>query len=134
MKTLDGSDTLFCQSRGLTKREGDRVSKGDLRLSDYITEQRLRRVVEMALEEDLGRGDVTSDLSRSAGCRARAVLRSRSEGVIAGLDVAARCLPSWIRGVIFLLRSETATVLASGQELAEISGAARSLLRAEESR
>ena len=66
------------------------MSKRDLRLSDYLTESGLRRLVERALEEDLGRGDVTSDLLVPSDVAARAVLRSRGQGVIAGLGVAAR--------------------------------------------
>ena len=107
------------------------MSKDDLRLSDYITEQRLRRLVEMALEEDLGRGDVTSDLLVPPQVAARAVLRSRSEGVIAGLDVAALVFAIVDSRVDFLASIKDGDGVADGQELAEISGAARSLLRAE---
>ena len=107
------------------------MSKDDLRLSDYITEQRLRRLVEMALEEDLGRGDVTSDLLVPPHVAARAVLRSRSEGVIAGLDVAALVFAIVDSRVEFLASIKDGYGVADGQELAKISGAARSLLRAE---
>jgi nicotinate-nucleotide pyrophosphorylase (carboxylating) len=117
-----------CRSK---KREGDPVSKGHLRLSDYITEQRLRQLVEMALEEDLGRGDVTSDLLVPPDVAARAVLRSRSDGVIAGLDVAALVFVMVDSRVDFLASIKEGDGVAAGQELAEISGAARSLLRAE---
>src|SRR6185503_17579388 len=114
-----------------TKREGDRVSKEDLRLSDYITDQRLRRLVEAALEEDLGRGDVTSDLLVPPDLAATAALRSRSEGVIAGLDVAALVFALVDSRVDFLASIKDGDIVAAGQDLAVVSGAARSLLRAE---
>jgi nicotinate-nucleotide pyrophosphorylase (carboxylating) len=107
------------------------VSKEDLRLSDYITDQRLRRLVEAALEEDLGRGDVTSDLLVPPDLAATAALRSRSEGVIAGLDVAALVFALVDSRVDFLASIKDGDVVAAAQELAVISGAARSLLRAE---
>ena len=45
--------------------------------------------VKAALKEDLGHGfDVTSNVLIPAGARARAVIRSREEGVLAGLIVA----------------------------------------------
>ena len=71
------------------------MSKGNMRLSDYVTEGALRGTVERALEEDLGRGDVTSDLLVPSSVAARGVLRSRSQGVIAGLELAAT--PDFVR-------------------------------------
>ena len=54
-----------------------------------ITNGALRQLVEAALEEDLGRGDITSDLLVPPQITARAVFRSRTPGVLAGLAVAA---------------------------------------------
>jgi nicotinate-nucleotide pyrophosphorylase (carboxylating) len=107
------------------------VSKGDLRLSDYMTESALRLLVEHALEEDLGRGDVTSDLLVPPGVAARAVLRSRSQGVIAGLEVAAMVFAVADPTLHFAALIADGDAVAAGQELGVVSGAARSLLRAE---
>jgi nicotinate-nucleotide pyrophosphorylase (carboxylating) len=102
-----------------------------LRLSDYITESALRRLVERALEEDLGRGDITSDLLVPSGVQAKAVLRSRRPGVIAGLDVAAMVFVVTDPQVDFAPRIRDGDVVAPFQELVSISGPARSLLRGE---
>jgi nicotinate-nucleotide pyrophosphorylase (carboxylating) len=107
------------------------VSKGDLRLSDYISNYRLLELVEQALDEDLGRGDVTSDFLIPADVTARAVLRSREQGVIAGLDIAAMVFSAVDPQVDFNVRIADGEAVGSGQELAVISGAASSLLRAE---
>jgi nicotinate-nucleotide pyrophosphorylase (carboxylating) len=107
------------------------VSKRDLRLSDYMTESGLRRLVDQALEEDLGRGDVTSDLLVPSDVAARAVLRSRSQGVIAGLDVAAMVFAAVDAQVRSAALVGDGDAVAPGQELGVISGAARSLLRGE---
>ncbi|MEK6286048.1 MAG: carboxylating nicotinate-nucleotide diphosphorylase [Acidobacteriota bacterium] len=107
------------------------MSKGELRLSDYMTESGLRRLVERALEEDLGRGDITSDLLVPSDVTTKAVLRSRGQGVIAGLDVAAMVFASVDAQVHFAALITDGDAVVPGQELAVISGAARSLLRAE---
>jgi nicotinate-nucleotide pyrophosphorylase (carboxylating) len=107
------------------------VNKRDLRLSDYLTETALRRLVERALEEDLGRGDVTSDLLVPSDAAARAVFRSRSEGVIAGLDVASTVFAVSDAQTGFAAAIEEGDSVAPGQDLAVVSGAARSLLRVE---
>jgi nicotinate-nucleotide pyrophosphorylase (carboxylating) len=119
------------ESFGRPLREGGQVNQRDLRLSDYMTETGLRRLVEQALEEDLGRGDVTSDLLVPSDAAARAVLRSRSEGVIAGLDVAAMAFAVTDAQVHFAALIRDSDTVAAGWDLAVVSGAARSLLRAE---
>lgn len=107
------------------------MSKGELRLSDYMTESGLRRLLERALEEDLGRGDVTSDLLVPSYVAARAVLRSRSQGVIAGLGVAAMVFAAVDAKVHFGALIGDGDAVAQGQELGVVSGPARSVLRAE---
>lgn len=107
------------------------MSKGELRLSDYITESGLRRLVERALEEDLGRGDVTSDLLVPIDVAARAVLRSRSQGVIAGLGVAAMVFDVTDAQVRFAALIGDGDAVAPGQVVGVVSGPARSVLRAE---
>jgi nicotinate-nucleotide pyrophosphorylase (carboxylating) len=91
----------------------------------------LRRVVEQAVEEDLGRGDVTSDLLVPSDATARAVLRSRSQGVIAGIDIAAMVFGVTDALVHFAALIKDGDAVIPGQELAVISGPARSLLRGE---
>ncbi|HYC01718.1 MAG TPA: carboxylating nicotinate-nucleotide diphosphorylase [Azospirillaceae bacterium] len=89
-------------------------------------------LVEAALREDLGRaGDVTSDACVPAEARARAILRARRPGVVAGLDPAL---------LAFRLLDPTLSVTAhvadghqldKGDTLAVIEGAARPILAAE---
>jgi nicotinate-nucleotide pyrophosphorylase (carboxylating) len=107
------------------------VTSHALRLSDYITDSALRRLVERALEEDLGRGDITSDLLVPSGVQAKAVLRSRIPGVIAGLDVAAMVFGVTDPQVDFAPLIRDGDVVVPFQELVSISGPARSLLRGE---
>jgi nicotinate-nucleotide pyrophosphorylase (carboxylating) len=107
------------------------VTKGELRLSDYITSDSLRRLVARALEEDLGRGDVTSDLLVPPDVRAEAVLRSRKEGVIAGRDLVGMVFTAVDPRVEVVTLVGDGDAVGSGRELAEISGEARSILSGE---
>ena len=52
--------------------------------------QYIDRVVKNALEEDLGKGDVTTDLLIPEAIRGSAFMLVKEEGVIAGLEVASR--------------------------------------------
>jgi nicotinate-nucleotide pyrophosphorylase (carboxylating) len=107
------------------------MSHDEIRIFDYITESGLRRLVERALEEDLGRGDVTTDLIVPADFAARAVLRSRTQGVIAGLGVAEVVFASVDPQLRFSALVRDGDVVASGDGVAEVSGRARGILRAE---
>ena len=49
---------------------------------------RLEKILRDALEEDLGWGDITTEAVVPLEAEARAVIVSREEGVIAGLEVA----------------------------------------------
>ena len=107
------------------------MSKRDIRMSNYLTDGALRRLVELALEEDLGRGDVTSDLLVPSDTKTRAVLRSRSQGVIAGLEVASRVFELVDEQVRFVPLIGDGASVTRGQDLAVVSGPARSVLRGE---
>ena len=49
----------------------------------------LQRLVERALAEDVGTGDVTSEATVDAAARARARILQKQPGVVFGLDAAA---------------------------------------------
>ena len=101
------------------------------KLSDFITDHHLLRLIQDALEEDLGRGDVTTDSLIEPDLVARAVLRSRDKGVIAGLDVAERAFSVVDPRIEFTASVVDGESVEAEQELAVISGPARGLLRGE---
>jgi len=93
---------------------------------------RLDALLEAALEEDGGSGDITSLLCIPATLRARAVLLAKQPGVIAGLPVAARVFGLVDPDVRFTpLVADGYRVGATPARLAEVEGGARGLLRAE---
>ena len=103
----------------------------DVDLSHYLTPVELRQLVTRAIEEDLGRGDVTSDTLVPPDLRATADLRVRSAGVIAGLDVAALVFTIVDPATEWTALAHDGAPVEPGQPIARVSGAARSLLRAE---
>ncbi|MEK7245078.1 MAG: nicotinate-nucleotide diphosphorylase (carboxylating), partial [Pseudomonadota bacterium] len=49
----------------------------------------IERVIDAALAEDLGRGDVTTRATIPAGTRLRFVMATRQDIVLAGIEIAA---------------------------------------------
>jgi nicotinate-nucleotide pyrophosphorylase (carboxylating) len=90
----------------------------------------LTDLVDRALAEDLGPGDLTSRAVVDAGARARARIVQKQDGVIAGLAVAARAFERTDGSVRFAALVEEGR-WREGGPVAEAEGAARSLLAAE---
>lgn len=89
-------------------------------------------IVRLALTEDLGRaGDLTTDATIPAGTQMRAVIAAREAGVVAGLDAAAHALRLIDPDVRLTVKIADGGALAPGDIIAELSGAARSILIAE---
>ena len=109
------------------------MNPGDLtvRVSDFISDSALRRLVERTLDEDLGRGDVTTDLLVAADVEARAVVKSRADGVVAGLEVMALVFAAVDPSAKVTPLISDGSRIVRGQDLAVVSGTARGMLRGE---
>ena len=88
-------------------------------------------IVDLALAEDIGTGDVTSWATVPAATRARGTLLARAPGVISGLGVAAAVFARVDPSVEFLPAAGDGDRVVSGQSLADVVGPSRSLLGAE---
>ena len=88
-------------------------------------------IAELALAEDIGTGDVTTLATVPAEARARATVLAKAEGVVSGLDAAAWVFRRVDPAVAFVPRMTDGDRIAPGDAIAEVSGAARSLLTAE---
>ena len=92
----------------------------------------LEPIVRRALEEDLGRsGDVTSELVVPARSRAKALLKTREPGRIAGLicaEAAFRLLDATLE---FRLDTRDGPDAEAGASLATLQGSARAILAGE---
>ncbi len=93
---------------------------------DYI-----KRIVEKALEEDVGEGDVTTNSTVPEERTAKAVIYSKERGIICGLEVAEMVFISLDPGVKFRKLAEDGDSVEKNQDVAEIEGKARALLTGE---
>ncbi|MCX6560115.1 MAG: carboxylating nicotinate-nucleotide diphosphorylase [Candidatus Aminicenantes bacterium] len=89
------------------------------------------RVITAALREDAPKGDITSQSLLPPGLLARAVLMAKQDGVLAGLEVAARVFRRVDPRVSFNRLLKDGDRFRPGDILAEVEGKAAGLLLAE---
>jgi nicotinate-nucleotide pyrophosphorylase (carboxylating) len=88
--------------------------------------------IQLALAEDLGRGDTTSNLCLEAGHIITAMVVVKQKAVIAGLDIASRVFHQVDEAIkVETLLADGASINAPPATLARISGPARAILGAE---
>jgi nicotinate-nucleotide pyrophosphorylase (carboxylating) len=97
----------------------------------FLRDPSVERLIEAALREDLGRGDVTTLRTVPASARARARLWSREGGRAAGLALFARVFRKLDPRVAVKARVAEGAPFRRGQLLAELSGPARAILSGE---
>ncbi len=95
-------------------------------VSDNVNE-----LIRMALAEDFGDGDVTSDYFIPENLNARAVLTPRRKGVLSGVDVAARVFKSVDPNLHVEVYLHDGENVSPGAVVMLIEGKARSILGAE---
>jgi nicotinate-nucleotide pyrophosphorylase (carboxylating) len=88
-------------------------------------------LVERALEEDLGTGDVTSRLVIPAGARSTAVIEAREPLVLCGIEVAAAVFERVDPSLDFVARRRDGEQVEAGEPLATVGGSVRALFAAE---
>jgi len=91
----------------------------------------LRTLVEMAIDEDLGQGDLTTSLTVPVGLRACGTFRSKQSLVVAGLPVAAMVFQVLKPTVEWNPALEDGREVAPGTVLASACGPAATLLAGE---
>jgi nicotinate-nucleotide pyrophosphorylase (carboxylating) len=90
-----------------------------------------RDLVRQALDEDIGRGDITTRATIDPTQRARAIILAKSRCVIAGLDVAIESFRQLDADVCVRVHRHDGSRCDAGTVAAEIEGRASALLTAE---
>ncbi len=93
--------------------------------------QKIDHLIELALAEDLPAGDVTTEAIIPEEAMARAAFQAKQDGVLAGIEVAARVFYLLDPRIEFIKKLEDGQGFKAGQVLAEVSGPAASLLKGE---
>jgi len=91
----------------------------------------VRAIIQRALEEDIGSGDVTTDNAVPPDQRSRAVLLAKGEGVLCGGRVFAETLAQVDRAVAVDLLLPDGAAIDPGAVVARIEGPTRALLTGE---
>jgi len=91
----------------------------------------VRAIIQRALDEDIGGGDVTTDNSVPADQRSRAVLLAKQDGVLCGVRVFAETLMMVDAGVTVDVRLPDGATISKGSVAARIEGPTRALLTGE---
>ncbi|EWS81312.1 carboxylating nicotinate-nucleotide diphosphorylase [Brachybacterium phenoliresistens] len=96
-----------------------------------LTPAHIDRVVAAALAEDAPWGDATGEAFLPATARARAELRAREAGVLAGAEVFAAAFRLTDPAVQVTLHAADGDAFAAGDVLAAVEGPARAVVQAE---
>ncbi len=91
----------------------------------------VRAIIDLALAEDIGTGDVTSLATVPADRTAEAVMLAKAEGVLSGIEVAREVFAIVDSSLAFEALAADGDRLTHRMPIARISGNARSILTAE---
>lgn len=91
----------------------------------------VRKIIRMALEEDIGTGDVTTAAIVGQQERSEAEVIARADGILAGIPVALAVLEEIGSGIRSMIALEDGTPVESGDVVLRVQGPTRLLLTAE---
>lgn len=92
---------------------------------------RVDRIIEYALREDLGDGDITTNSLATEKEDSKALIRAKAKGVIAGLPIAKRVFQKLDPTVVCVDNIGDGEEIKPGDILSEINGGTRALLSGE---
>jgi nicotinate-nucleotide pyrophosphorylase (carboxylating) len=96
-----------------------------------LTEKQIDTIIDIALDEDISRGDVTSEALISPDLTGKATLLVKEKGVLAGIEVAQRVFQRVDPATKFDIFFKDGTVIKPGDKLAIITSSVISILKAE---
>jgi len=88
-------------------------------------------LIQRALEEDIGDGDVTTQAIVDAGKSAKAVWIAKQSGIIAGLNIAKRVFEHLDKNILWKSKLHDGDSITAGVVIAEIEGSCRTILTGE---
>lgn len=100
-------------------------------LNSEIDLNQLDQIINLALEEDVGTGDLTTSLLVPGHLNAKAYLESKAEGVIAGLEVAKRVFKKLDSNVRWDQKFYDGDKIKAGDILVYVEGSYQAILTGE---
>jgi nicotinate-nucleotide pyrophosphorylase (carboxylating) len=89
------------------------------------------KLIETALTEDIGTGDITTACTVPEGRRVHGRYIAKEEGVVCGLPVVARVFFKLDPSIVFAAHAREGEAVEKGAVIAEVTGPARSVLTGE---
>jgi nicotinate-nucleotide pyrophosphorylase (carboxylating) len=94
-------------------------------------EEQIDAIIDLALAEDLGQGDVTSEILIPSELTGRATIAAKAAGVLAGTEIAAKVFFRVDPAIEFTIVSKDGTAVRPGDKIAAVGGKVLSILKAE---
>jgi nicotinate-nucleotide pyrophosphorylase (carboxylating) len=96
-----------------------------------LYENQLNTLIDMALAEDIGGGDITSESLIPANLQAKTTILAKADGVLAGIDLAKLVFIKIDPDLKFKTLLKDGVKLKPGDIIATVTGNARSILKSE---
>ncbi len=96
-----------------------------------LSDKQVDKIIDLALAEDISRGDVTSETLIPAGFRGKASLLARANGIVAGTEVAGRVFQRVDPSLQIKVLIQDGATIKAGDIIATVSGKVASILKAE---
>ncbi|MEA2506770.1 MAG: hypothetical protein QOH48_1388 [Actinomycetota bacterium] len=94
-------------------------------------ERSLRRSINLFIDEDVGRGDITTQALIAPDATGSAHIETRQRAIVAGLDAAVLCFDIMGGDIRWECKAADGDEVSSGDVLAQVEGSLRSILTAE---
>ncbi len=93
--------------------------------------EKIEEIVQLAIKEDIGNGDITSKIFIPDGSKSEGVLVAKETGIVAGLPVAGYVLSQIDKNLLLSVSIEDGSRVEKGAVIASVKGLTISLLSAE---
>lgn len=98
---------------------------------EFINTKIADRIIDLALEEDIRDGDITTNSIIESCQTAEAYIISKADGIISGLPVAEKVFKKLDSGIVWNVKKSDGQPVAKGDLIVEFSGSLRALLTGE---
>ncbi len=98
---------------------------------ELLYNTQIDKIIELALAEDIGSGDITTLSTIPEGTKAYGRFVAKQDGIICGIDIAKKVFAIIDAGVQFTSHKKDGEKITTGEVIAEVSGDARAMLTAE---
>jgi len=96
-----------------------------------VPEEQIDAIIDLALAEDLGHGDVTSEILIPPELEGKATIFAKEAGIVAGVEITGKVFRRVDSSLAFTVLSKDGTAVKDGDKIAEVSGKVISILKTE---